>query len=115
MMTMGRRIRQLRDEQDISLREFAKKLGCSAAFWSDVELGRRYASEDMLKDAARILKASLDELKSHDTRPPLEEMKRATAEDSRYAIAFRRVIDSKISAEELLKFVGDKSQKKKKA
>lgn len=109
---MGQKIRELRDERDISLREFAKKLDCSAAFWSDVELGRRYASEQMLKDAARILKVSVDELKQHDTRPPLEEVKRATAEDPRYALAFRRVIDSKVSPDVLLKLAEDKAKKK---
>jgi transcriptional regulator with XRE-family HTH domain len=114
MMTLGQRIRELRDEQDISLREFAKKLGCSAAFWSDVELGRRYASEQMLRDVARILKVSFDELKAQDTRPPIEEMKRATAEDPQFAIAFRKVFDSKISPEELLKFLGDRPNQKKK-
>jgi transcriptional regulator with XRE-family HTH domain len=114
-MSVGQKIRELRDERDISLRELAKKLGCSAAFWSDVELGRRYASEQMLKEAARILKISLDELKAHDTRPPLEEVKRATAEDPRYALAFRRVIDSKVSPEELLKLADNKSNPKKKS
>jgi transcriptional regulator with XRE-family HTH domain len=113
MMTLGQRLRQLRDQQDISLREFAKKLGCSAAYWSDVELGRRYASEDMLKDAARILKTPFQHLKDYDTRPPLEEVRRATAEDPQYAIALRRVIDSKVSPEELLKLAGKAGQKKK--
>jgi transcriptional regulator with XRE-family HTH domain len=113
MMTLGQRIRELRDKHDISLREFAKKLGCSAAYWSDVELGRRYASEEMLKDAARILKTSFLDLKAYDTRPPLEEVKRATAEDPRYAIALRKVIDSKVSPEELLKLAGQVGQKKK--
>lgn len=112
-MTLGQRIRELRDARDISLREFAKKLGCSAAYWSDVELGRRYASEQMLKDAARILKVPFEGLKAHDTRPPIEEVKRATAEDPRYAIAFRRVIDSKVSPEELLKLASRSDHKKK--
>ena len=39
-MTLGQRIRELRDARDISLHELAKQLGCSAAYWSDVELGR---------------------------------------------------------------------------
>src|ERR1051325_5092630 len=107
-MPIGQRIRELRDERDISLREFARKLECSAAFWSDVELGRRYASDQMLKDAARILRVSVDELKAYDTRPPLEELKRATAEDPRYALAFRRVIDSKVTPDVLLKLAEDK-------
>lgn len=112
-MTLGQRIRELRDERDISLRELAKKLGCSAAYWSDVELGRRHASEQMLKETARILKVPFDELKAHDTRPPLEEVKRATAEDPRYAIALRRVFDSKVSPEELLKLASETGHKKK--
>ena len=112
-MTLGQRIRELRDERDISLREFAKKLGCSAAYWSDVELGRRYASEQMLKDAAHILKVRVEELKAFDTRPPLEEVKRVTAEDPRYAIALRMVIDSKVSPDELLRLAGKAGHKKK--
>ena len=112
-MTLGQRIRELRDVHDISLREFAKKLGCSAAYWSDVELGRRYASEAMLKDAARILKVAFEELKALDARPPLEEVKRVTAEDPRYAIALRRVIDSKVSPEELLKLAREADHKKR--
>lgn len=112
-MTLGQRLRELRDQQDISLREFARKLHCSAPYWSDVELGRRYASEDTLKEAARILKTSFLDLKALDTRPPLEEVKRATAEDPRYAIALRRVIDSKLSADDLLRLAGQAGLKKK--
>ena len=112
-MPLGQRIRELRDGRDISLREFAKKLGCSAPYWSDVELGRRHASEEMLRDAARILKVSFEELKAYDTRPPLEEVKRVTAEDPRYAIALRKVIDSKVSPEELLKLAGQAGHKKR--
>jgi transcriptional regulator with XRE-family HTH domain len=108
MMTLGQRIRELRDKRDISLRELAKKLGCSAAFWSDVELGRRFASDPMLKDASRILKVPIEELKALDTRPPLDELKRATAEDPRYALAFRRVFDSKLSPDELFKLAEEK-------
>jgi transcriptional regulator with XRE-family HTH domain len=114
MMTLGQRLRELREERDISLREFAKKLGCSAAFWSDVELGRRYTADQMLRDAARLLKVSFDDLKARDTRPPLEEVRRATAEDPRYAIAFRRVLDSKVTPEQLLKLAGDQPVQKKK-
>ena len=112
-MPLGQRIRELRDKRDISLREFAKKLGCSAAFWSDVELGRRFPSDEMLKEAARILKTPFEELKDQDTRPPLEEVKRVTAEDPRYALAFRRVIGSGVSPEELLKLADGKPPKKK--
>jgi len=102
-MPLGQRIRELREERDLSLRELAKKLKVSAAFLSDIELGRRYPSEENLKDLARILGVLFHDLKAHDTRPPIEEMKRLSATDPRYAVAFRTMIDRKPSAEELLK------------
>ena len=73
-----------------------------------------YASEQMVKDAARILKVSVEDLKVPDTRPPIEEVKRATAENPRYALAFRRVIESKVSPDLLLKIVEDQEKPKKK-
>lgn len=101
-MAIGQHLRELRDKRDLSLREFAKKLGCSAAFVSDVELGRRYPSEEVLSDMARILGVTVAELKSHDIRPPIEEIKRATANDPRYAFAFRTVIDSGVTPDQLV-------------
>src|SRR6266849_2974594 len=106
-MPLGQRIRELRDERDLSLREVAKKLGCSAAFLSDIELGRRYPAEKNLKDIARILEVPLEELKAHDNRAPVEEMKRLTASDPLYAVAFRTMIDRKLSAQDLLKLVAE--------
>jgi len=112
-MPLGQRIRELREERDLSLRELAKRLGCSAAFLSDIELGRRYPSDNNLKDLAHLLSTSLDELKAHDTRPPIEEMKRLSAADPKYALAFRTMIDRKFSAEELLKLAESARHKKK--
>ncbi len=112
MMTLGQQIRKLRDARDLSLRELASKLGCSAPFLSDIELGRRYPSEKVLKEIARILGIELEKLKAHDTRPPVEEMKRRIAHDPRYALAFRTVIDRNISAEQLLELANQKGKKK---
>ena len=111
-MPLGQRIRELRDKKDLSLREFASKLGCSAPFVSDIELGRRYPSEKVLKDMARILDTTVEDLKAHDIRPPVEEMKERIAADPRYALAFRKVIDHKITPEELLEFAERKAKKK---
>jgi transcriptional regulator with XRE-family HTH domain len=101
-MSLGRYLREVREARDLSLREFAKKLECSAAFLSDVELGRRYPSEKVLKDMARILGISIQDLKARDIRAPIEEIKRITADDPRYALAFRTVIDRSVTPEQLL-------------
>jgi transcriptional regulator with XRE-family HTH domain len=114
-MPLGQKLRELREERDLSLRELAKKLGCSAAFLSDIELGRRYPSDKNLKDLAQLLNISIDELRSHDTRAPIEELKRLTATDPKYAVAFRTVIDRKLSADELLKAVESARHPKKKS
>jgi transcriptional regulator with XRE-family HTH domain len=109
--TQGQRIRELREEADLSLREFSKKVGgLSAAFLSDVELGRRYASDKILTQMADALGTTLEDLKSYDTRPPVQEMKRLSAEDPAFGLAFRRLIDNKISAEDLLKLANQKSK-----
>jgi transcriptional regulator with XRE-family HTH domain len=105
MEGLGAFIRSLRDERDLSLREFAKKLNCSAAFISDLELGRRHPSETMLTEMARILGVDVEVLRAQDTRPPIEDIKSITQADPRWALAFRTVIDKKITAEEMLEFV----------
>src|SRR5687768_15117008 len=109
MKTLGEFIREQREKNDLSLREFAKKLGgLSAAFLSDIELGRRYPSEDVLKEMARVLNLDLEELKSYDTRAPLKELKRLVDSNPAYGLAFRKVLDSKLSPEELIKLAEKK-------
>lgn len=103
--TLGQKIRERREELDLSLREFAKKLKCSPPFISDVEHGRRFPSEPMLEEMARLLKLDLAELKQHDPRAPLDEIKRMTEQDPGYAFAFRTLVEKKLTPEELLDLV----------
>src|SRR3546814_11613032 len=81
------------------------KLGCSPPFISDVEHGRRFPSEPMLEEMARLLKLNLAALKQHDKRAPLDEIKRMTEQDPGYAFAFSTLLDRKLSPEELLPLV----------
>ena len=113
MEGIGPYIRRRRDELDLSLRELAKKLDCSPAFISDIELGRRHPSEKVLAEIARILKVKVEELREMDVRAPIEEIKRITQDDPTFALAFRTVIDKNISANELLEFVRKKEGEKK--
>src|SRR5258708_2391141 len=80
-INLGQRIRQLREELDFSLREFAEKLRISAAHQSDIELGRRYPSDDLLKRMAKELRTSVEDLESYDSRPPVENLKRRHESD----------------------------------
>lgn len=71
MNTLGDEIRRLRTKAGITLRAFAKKLGHTAAHQSDIELGRRMPSEEVLratvKELARV-GATYEAFKELDTR-----------------------------------------------
>lgn len=111
MKTLGERIRERREEQDLSLREFAKQVSCSPPFISDIEHGRRFPSELVLQAMAKVLKLPLEELQSLDPRPPMEELKKMAESDPTYAFAFRTIVANKPSAEDLLRFASDRSGK----
>jgi transcriptional regulator with XRE-family HTH domain len=102
--TLGQRIRERREELDLSLREFAKQLDCSPPFVSDVEHGRRFPSEEMLQDMARLLKLDAAQLKEFDPRLPVEEFKRAAEQDSDFGFAFRQALGKGLTAEDLRQF-----------
>lgn len=113
MEGIGPFIRKRRDELDLSLRELAKRLDCSPAFISDIELGRRHPSDKVLVEIAKILKVKVEELRKMDVRAPIDEIKRVTQNDPTFALAFRTVLDKNISANDLLEFVRKKEDEKK--
>ena len=112
MEGIGPYIRKRRDELDLSLRELAKRLDCSPAFISDIELGRRHPSDKVLVEIAKILKVKADDLRNMDVRAPIEEIKRLTLDDPTFALAFRTVIDKNIKADELLAWLNEKGDGK---
>jgi transcriptional regulator with XRE-family HTH domain len=112
MEGLGPYMRRRRDELDLSLREFAKRLNCSAAFISDIELGRRYPSEKVLGEIARVLDVKLEDLQAMDIRAPIEDIKRLTQNDPRFALAFRTMIDKKVSADELINLANRKKSER---
>lgn len=91
--TLGERIRELREAKDLSLRELARRLSISAAHLSDVELGRRYPSDKLLAKIARTLRTSIGELRDHDTRAPVDELKRMAAKDPAFGLALRKAVN----------------------
>ena len=112
--TLGQRIRELRDEKDFSLREFADKLGgVSAAHISDIELGRRYPSDELLKKMADKLDTTVDDLRSYDSRAPVEDLKRMSESDATFGFALRKLVDKEVTAADLLKWAEGQPDRKK--
>ena len=114
MKTFGERIRELREGLDLSLRELAGKIGVSAAFLSDVELGRRYPSDELLEKLSKALKTTVDDLKEHDRRAPVDEIRRRASQSPAYGFMMRRVVEEEVSAEELKKALARVLEERKK-
>ena len=72
--------------------------------------GRRFPSEEALTHIARALNTTLADLRKYDTRPPIEEMKRRTAENPALGVAFRKIVD--LPQEELLRIANRGAKKK---
>jgi transcriptional regulator with XRE-family HTH domain len=112
MTTLGELLRELREQEDISVREFARKLKVTPPFWSDVELGRRHPSDEVLTRAAKLLGTTFEDLKKHDARPPVQELKRISAANPAMGFALRQVVDEGVSPEDLLEFLSNRKKKR---
>ena len=91
--TMGQRLRALRERAGLSLREVAKAAKISAPFLSDVELGRRFPTNETLALIAQQLSASADELKKHDHRSALADLKRLAEGSPSLGAAVRDLVE----------------------
>lgn len=112
-MKFGEKVRELREVKDFSLRDLAGKIGCSAAFLSDVELGRRNLSDELFVKLAKVLGVNVEELRSYDASAPIKDLKSLVAANPAYGIALRKMIDKKISPETLMKLANEKPNPKK--
>ena len=105
-ISLGQRIHELRDKADLSLRGLAKRIGISPAFLSDIELGRRFPSKEILARLADALDVSPDELKQYDTRGPITDLKRLVDSDPKLGFAFRTVVEKikngELTAEDII-------------
>jgi transcriptional regulator with XRE-family HTH domain len=91
--TMGQRLRELRERAGLSLREVAKAAKISAPFLSDVELGRRFPTNETLALIAQKLGASAEDIKKHDHRSALAELKRLAEGSPTLGAAVRALVD----------------------
>ncbi|MEI2695474.1 MAG: helix-turn-helix transcriptional regulator [Saprospiraceae bacterium] len=59
---LGRKIRELRERQNLLLRQIAAQLEVDTALMSKIERGERNASKQQVIDIAKFLKANEEEL-----------------------------------------------------
>lgn len=113
VQSLGQFIREERDRLNISLRELARRIKVSAPFLTDIELGRRFPSDDTLKDLATTFGRSLEDMKQYDPRATISELKRIMDENPGVQFAFRKAVnqvrDGSLTAEELAKKLGGES------
>lgn len=107
--TLGERIRELRRQRELSLRDFAKLLNTrSKAHLSDIELGRRNPSAVLLRRIAAVLEVPFDELKRLDTRFLMSDLQRRVFLDTAFGVAIRQIIeDQRITGQALQFFLDD--------
>jgi transcriptional regulator with XRE-family HTH domain len=108
-MTLGQFIREERDKRDISLRELARRLKITPPFLSDIELGRRFPSEDTLKAIAKEFDIDMEKLRQFDHRESLTDFKRLVENDAELSFAFRSTMNQvkagKLTTDDLAKML----------
>lgn len=112
MKTLGDFIRELREGKDLSVRELAKRLGLSAPFLSDVELGRRHPSDEVLLKLARELGTTVAELRKRDARAPIPELRRLASRNPAMGFALRKVVEDGVDPEDLLRYLNQRNTKR---
>ena len=116
-ISLGQRIHELRDKADLSLRGLAKRIGISSPFLSDIELGRRFPSEEILEKLASALNVPLDDLQQYDNRGPIADLKRLMDSDPKLGFAFRTAVEKvksgELTAEDIIARLDNKAPRKK--
>ena len=115
-ISLGKRLHELRDRADLSLRELAKRVGISGPFLSDIELGRRFPSEEILEKLASALNVPLQDLRQYDNREPIADLKRLMDSNPKLGFAFRTAVEKvksgELTAEDIIARLGKPQRKK---
>jgi len=83
-MSVGERIKLLRQKKKMTLRELSEKVGISISFLSDIENNRSNPSLERLKEIAKALDTSVSYLLGEDNpepKTPADEITEAVSDD----------------------------------
>jgi transcriptional regulator with XRE-family HTH domain len=105
MQTLGQHLRELREKNHISLRGLASRVRITPPYLSDIELGRRHPSDRVLADLARALRTSVEDLRRHDPKALLDDIRQRLDHDAGYGQALRRVLNKCTTADDLLRML----------
>lgn len=110
--TLGDRIKRIRKERGLGLRETAGRIGISATFLSRVETNAEKAapSEDVLKKLAKVLDDDIDTLMHLAERVP-KDVAAMIKNDPGMPAFLRTARDQKVTGDELLKMLEDSKKK----
>jgi transcriptional regulator with XRE-family HTH domain len=92
MVSLGGRIRDRRQELQLTVRGFARQIGVQPPFVTDIEADRRRPSPEVLARIAEVLDLSLGELEALDPRIT-PEVKEWMNEEPRVSSLLRRLRD----------------------
>ena len=110
-LSLGERLRELRIAAGISLRKLAEAVGKSPPFISDVELGRRFPSDEVLGSIAQVLGADFADLKKYDHRESISILKQLAQKNPSWGVALRtaaeRAKEGTLTAEEFVRKLGN--------
>ena len=105
MPTLGQHLRALRERNHISLRGLASRVRITAPYLSDIELGRRHPSDRVLADLARALRTTMDDLRGHDPRALMHDIRERLDHDAGFAPALRRLLSKCATSDDLVRMM----------
>lgn len=108
-LTLGEKIRNLREAKQLSLRELGRRAVVSPSFLSGIEGGSRYPSAETLARLAKQLEVSLAPLRKLDNRSSLAKIRQIIDTEPSWGLVFKKLAAAaatgKVAPENLLKWL----------
>ena len=108
-LTLGEKIRDLREAKRLSVRELGRRADVSPSFLSGIEGGSRYPSVQALERLAEELGVSSTALRKLDNRSSLTKLRLILESEPSWGLAFKKLAAAaetgKVAPEDLLKWL----------